>query len=218
MAKITRYAMGIDTIKKITAQRSYLIQETNGKRHKVIYNTNKFYSTAQYSRNLYNIIGTKTGTTQAAGYVFSATYILDEISSRKTVLSGAGHVGGGHVEGDGFIRHEGGHVGDLQVLPALGHHQHQLQIAAALRGQVGGLGEGLGVGIVQRDIGTALHTLTVAGSGKVGGSSSQCVEVGVHVLLRGHGISCVDLVQSAKHLVYTLVGFLQVFICILLVL
>lgn len=78
MAKITRYAMGIDTIKKITAQRSYLIQETNGKRHKVIYNTNKFYSTAQYSRNLYNIIGTKTGTTQAAGYVFSATAVNEK--------------------------------------------------------------------------------------------------------------------------------------------
>ena len=119
----------------------------------------------------------------------------DEISSCAGRVSGAGHVCSGHDEGHGLIRCKGGHVSNAQLLPALGDHQHQLQIAGTLRGQIGGIREGLRVGVVQRDVGTALHALAVAGSREIGRSCCQCMEVCIHVLLRGHGISGVDLGQ-----------------------
>ena len=119
----------------------------------------------------------------------------DEISSCAGRVSGAGHVCSGHDEGHGLIRCKGGHVSNAQLLPALGDHQHQLQIAGTLRGQIGGIREGLRVGVVQRDVGTALHALAVAGSREIGRSCCQCVEVCIHVLLRGYGISSIDLGQ-----------------------
>ena len=54
-------------------------------------------------------------------------------------------------------------------------------------------------------------TLNQVGHESIGIINLTIVE---HTLLR----LCVALVQSTKYLVYTLVGFLQVFICILLVL
>lgn len=68
----------------------------------------------------------------------------------------ADHIGGLHGKGQGLVRGKGGHVGHLQLLPILGHHQHQHDVAGALRGQALAVGEALGVGIVQRDVGTAL--------------------------------------------------------------
>ena len=50
----------------------------------------------------------------------------------------ADHIGGLHGKGQGLVRGKGGHVGHLQLLPILGDHQHQLQIAGTLRGQIGG--------------------------------------------------------------------------------
>ena len=64
--------------------------------------------------------------------------------------------------------------------------------------------------VVDKD-NTFLCTLNQVGHESIGIINLPIVE---HTLLR----LCVALVLSAKHLVYTLVGFLQVFICILLVL
>ena len=106
--------------------------------------------------------------------------------------SGAGDVGGLHGKGEGLVGHEGGHVSNFQLFPALGHHQQHLDIAAALRGQGGGVREALGVLVVQRDGGGALDGLAVAGSHEVGGVGSQCVEVCVHIACRGHRVGGVD--------------------------
>ena len=71
----------------------------------------------------------------------------------------ADHIGGLHGKGEGLVGHEGGHVSNFQLFPALGHHQQHLDIAAALRGQGGGVREALGVLVVQRDGGGALDGL-----------------------------------------------------------
>ena len=56
-----------------------------------------------------------------------------------------------------------------------------------------------------------LRTLNQVGHESIGIINLTIVE---HTLFR----LCIALVQSAEYLVYALVGFLQVFICILLVL
>lgn len=48
----------------------------------------------------------------------------------------ADHIGGLHGKGQGLVRGKGGHVGHLQLLPILGHHQHQHDVAGALRGRL----------------------------------------------------------------------------------
>lgn len=75
MAQFTRYAMSYSTIDEIVARKTYQVRQSNGKKGKVISNTNIFYSSVAYSKDLYSIIGSKTGTTRAAGYVFAATAI-----------------------------------------------------------------------------------------------------------------------------------------------
>lgn len=78
IAQITRYAMGKDIIKSITAKAYYTAKDVSGKTGKVAVTTNKFYTSIPYSSAMYRIIGSKTGTTKAAGYVFSATAIDQE--------------------------------------------------------------------------------------------------------------------------------------------
>ncbi|WP_167958351.1 D-alanyl-D-alanine carboxypeptidase family protein [Anaerosporobacter faecicola] len=75
MALITQYAMKNSTIKTIVEKATYKVKQANGKAGKKIENTNRFYSEVSYPEDLYTIIGTKTGTTNAAGYVFSATAV-----------------------------------------------------------------------------------------------------------------------------------------------
>lgn len=70
-ANITRYAMSYPQIRDITAVRTYQMPRSSDT--KLLKNTNQFYSTREYSRKLYDIIGSKTGTTKAAGYVLMAT-------------------------------------------------------------------------------------------------------------------------------------------------
>ena len=67
------------------------------------------------------------------------------------------------------------------------------------------------VNIVHAKDNTFLRTLNKVGHESLGIINLPIVE---HTLLR----LCVTLVQSTEHFFYTLVGFLQVFICILLVL
>lgn len=75
MAMITREAMAHEEIRKIVARSSYQVKQANGKKGRKIYSTNYFYSYVGYPKDLYSIIGSKTGTTNAAGHVFSATAI-----------------------------------------------------------------------------------------------------------------------------------------------
>ncbi len=75
MALITRYAMGMTAIKRIVERKSYLVYQSNGKKGRRIKNTNRFYYDVPYSKNMYTVIGTKSGTTKAAGSVFAATAI-----------------------------------------------------------------------------------------------------------------------------------------------
>lgn len=75
---LARYAMSNDTIRTIVAKNSYVIPKTSKTAKKTIKSTNLFYSTASYSKDLYTIIGTKTGTTNAAGSVLIATAVDDD--------------------------------------------------------------------------------------------------------------------------------------------
>lgn len=75
VAMLTRYAMASEEIAAIVRKESYTVKQTNGTAGKKLGSTNSFYSTMEYSKDLYTIIGSKTGTTNAAGYVFSATAV-----------------------------------------------------------------------------------------------------------------------------------------------
>ena len=72
-AKLGRYAMSNKTIRSIVNKPSYRVPKSKKQKSFVIHNTNAFLSTVAYPKNLYTIIGTKTGTTQAAGSVLIAT-------------------------------------------------------------------------------------------------------------------------------------------------
>lgn len=78
IACLTRYAMSYDIIADIVKKKTYTVKQLDGTTGKTLSNTNSFYSTISYSEDLYTIIGSKTGTTNAAGYVFSATAIDKE--------------------------------------------------------------------------------------------------------------------------------------------
>lgn len=79
MAKLTRYAMGNNKIRKIVAKPTYTLPKKNGKAGITIKNTNLFYSSRNdYRKDLFTIIGTKTGTTNAAGHVLSATAVDED--------------------------------------------------------------------------------------------------------------------------------------------
>ena len=106
-------------------------------------------------------------------------------------------VGSAHHEGDALAGCKGGVVGHGHLLPAGGHHADQLNVAGALRGQAGHIGEALRGGVVQGDVSAGLGSLAVHGDGEVGGGSGQRMEVGGGVggagSLIGQGIGGVDL-------------------------
>jgi D-alanyl-D-alanine carboxypeptidase len=72
-AILARYAMSKKEIRDIVAKSTYTIPKTSKTKSKKIKNTNCFFTTESYSKNLYTIIGTKTGTTNAAGKVLIVT-------------------------------------------------------------------------------------------------------------------------------------------------
>ena len=75
IAKLTQYAMKNQTIRNIVKKPTYNVSITSNNKSKTIYNTNKFLRGEYYPKDLYTIIGTKTGTTDLAGYVLSTTAI-----------------------------------------------------------------------------------------------------------------------------------------------
>ena len=75
IAKLTKYVMNNKTIRNIVGKSSYTIKSFNNGGSKTIKNTNKFLNDQWYPKDLYKIIGTKTGTTDKAGYVLSTTAI-----------------------------------------------------------------------------------------------------------------------------------------------
>jgi len=77
IAMITRYAMENNIIRGIVAKPTYQVKQTNGVKGYKIKSTNKFFNQVSYDTDNYTIIGTKTGTTNAAGHVFAATAIDD---------------------------------------------------------------------------------------------------------------------------------------------
>ena len=78
MCEITRYAMSIPTIRKIVKKSSYTIKGEGSQNGRKISNTNIFYTSYPYNKDMFTIIGSKTGQTTAAGNVFIATAIDNE--------------------------------------------------------------------------------------------------------------------------------------------
>lgn len=73
MALITKYAMKNETIRDIVSKVKYKVVQANGIVGRTITSSNKFYTDVSYPKSKYTIIGSKSGTTNAAGHVFSAT-------------------------------------------------------------------------------------------------------------------------------------------------
>lgn len=78
MSEIARYAMTLEPIRKITAKTRYTIKGKGSQNGRQISNTNWFYTQYPYNKKYFKIIGSKTGTTNAAGYVFIATAVDSE--------------------------------------------------------------------------------------------------------------------------------------------
>lgn len=78
MCEITRYAMSIPEIRKIVKKKTYTIHGDGNVDGRKISNTNKFYSIYPYNKEMFTIIGSKTGQTTAAGNVFIATAVDKE--------------------------------------------------------------------------------------------------------------------------------------------
>lgn len=78
MSEIARYAMTLEPIRKITAKTRYTIKGKGSQSGRQISNTNWFYTQYPYNSKYFKIIGSKTGTTNAAGHVFIATAIDSE--------------------------------------------------------------------------------------------------------------------------------------------
>lgn len=70
---LARHAMSYAAIRSIVAKSKYKVPARKGKPSFTIKNTNKFYSTYKLKDKTYEIIGSKTGTTSAAGHVLIAT-------------------------------------------------------------------------------------------------------------------------------------------------
>lgn len=68
IAKLARYAMSKKEIRDIVSKKNYELKNIG-----LLKNTNRFYFTAAYSKERYSIIGTKTGTTSAAGHALVTT-------------------------------------------------------------------------------------------------------------------------------------------------
>lgn len=73
IAKLTRYSMTNDTIRSIVVKPSYTIKNFYNGSSKTLYASNNFLRNQSYSKNLFKIIGSKTGTTDKAGYALTAT-------------------------------------------------------------------------------------------------------------------------------------------------
>ncbi len=72
-AILARHAMSYETIRNIVSKNTYNVPARKGKPSFKIKNTNGFYSTYKLKGKKYSIIGSKTGTTRAAGRVLIAT-------------------------------------------------------------------------------------------------------------------------------------------------
>lgn len=68
-SKLARYAMTNSTIRTIVSKPSYTVPKTKHTPAFTIRNTNQFLTGFSYNKNLYQVIGGKTGTTKAAGCV-----------------------------------------------------------------------------------------------------------------------------------------------------
>lgn len=73
IAMITRAAMANKTIRAIVEKPSYEVRQYKGTKSTKIKSTNKFYTDIEYDNELFTVIGSKTGSTKAAGHVFTAT-------------------------------------------------------------------------------------------------------------------------------------------------
>ena len=78
--KISKAAMENQTIRSIVAKKKYRVSPVGVKKSFVIKNTNAFYSTYKkmVKGKTYRIIGSKTGTTRAAGHALVATATDDQ--------------------------------------------------------------------------------------------------------------------------------------------
>jgi D-alanyl-D-alanine carboxypeptidase len=74
-AILTRNALRYPVIRAITGKKSYRVPKAKGKKSFVIHNTNDFLNKTSYNKKKYKIIGTKTGTTKAAGYALIVTAV-----------------------------------------------------------------------------------------------------------------------------------------------
>ena len=73
MAILTRYAMENTTFRRIVKKAKYIVPKTKRSKKIKLENTNQFLQDLEYNTNLYKVIGTKTGTTDAAGKVLIST-------------------------------------------------------------------------------------------------------------------------------------------------
>lgn len=72
-AIMARHAMSYELIRNIVAKSTYTVPARKGKPSFKVKNSNSFYSTYKLKNKEYKIIGSKTGTTRAAGRVLIAT-------------------------------------------------------------------------------------------------------------------------------------------------
>lgn len=72
-ANLARYAMSKPTIRAIVSKPSYVVPSSKSTKAFTIRNTNQFLSSVSYNKNLYQMVGGKTGTTNAAGCVLITT-------------------------------------------------------------------------------------------------------------------------------------------------
>ena len=72
-ANLARYAMSKPAIRAIVSKPSYVVPSSKSVKAFTIRNTNQFLSSVSYNKNLYQMVGGKTGTTNAAGCVLITT-------------------------------------------------------------------------------------------------------------------------------------------------
>ena len=75
IANLTKYVMKNPIIRDIVKKPSYTIKNYDNGKSKTLNNSNNFLRNKWYPKDLYTVIGTKTGTTDAAGYALSTTAI-----------------------------------------------------------------------------------------------------------------------------------------------
>lgn len=85
IAKLTRYSMINYTIRKIVKHSSYTIDNFYGEQSKTFSSTNGFLRKRKYADNLFTVIGSKTGTTDKAGYALATT--VKDNSGREVICA-----------------------------------------------------------------------------------------------------------------------------------